>query len=274
MRRRQRYAEVEGRAHEAAAERMHSTGSLHHQCDSPPAQQLTQNRRPLPCSVLKGSGHQAPGSGGGDGGDAAGSSGWGPFNGPDGQVSSGIRRGQRGRKGVGSGLIFGVRGAQPSQGSPPLWSTTASRTHPAWSHTRAATHPQTARAVVLFLFSLCRQALLGQVDLAFLGTYAFGMFISGVLGDRYDLRLLLSWGMVLAGLMTSLTGLVGGAWGWEWDGTIAVAGLMADVTGLASGAIGFCCVRLLCLAFERAGGPKGSETMVAGGCLDCDSAAL
>ena len=39
-----------------------------------------------------------------------------------------------------------------------------------------------------------QQGLLGQVDLAFLGTYAIGMFFAGHLGDRLDLRLFLTVG--------------------------------------------------------------------------------
>jgi OPA family glycerol-3-phosphate transporter-like MFS transporter 1/2 len=38
------------------------------------------------------------------------------------------------------------------------------------------------------------QSLLGQVDLAFLGSYAIGMFFAGHLGDRLDLRWFLSAG--------------------------------------------------------------------------------
>ena len=36
--------------------------------------------------------------------------------------------------------------------------------------------------------------MLGQVDLAFLGAYALGMFFAGHLGDRLDLRWFLSAG--------------------------------------------------------------------------------
>lgn len=45
------------------------------------------------------------------------------------------------------------------------------------------------------------QTMLGQVDLAFLGTYAIGMFFAGHLGDRLDLRWFLSIGE--AGLIGS-----------------------------------------------------------------------
>ena len=38
------------------------------------------------------------------------------------------------------------------------------------------------------------QSMLGQVDLAFLGTYALGMFYAGHLGDRVDLRYFLTAG--------------------------------------------------------------------------------
>lgn len=40
------------------------------------------------------------------------------------------------------------------------------------------------------------QSLLGEVDLAFLGAYAIGMFFAGHLGDRLDLRWFLSAGKI------------------------------------------------------------------------------
>lgn len=55
-------------------------------------------------------------------------------------------------------------------------------------------------------------SLLGQVDLAFLAAYALGMFVAGHLGDRMDLRVFLSGGMVLSGAMTTLFGMA-----YFWD---------------------------------------------------------
>uniref|UniRef100_A0A5B7B5X9 Major facilitator superfamily (MFS) profile domain-containing protein n=1 Tax=Davidia involucrata TaxID=16924 RepID=A0A5B7B5X9_DAVIN len=49
-------------------------------------------------------------------------------------------------------------------------------------------------------------SLLGELDLAFLSIYAGGMYFSGHLGDRMDLRILLTVGMVGTGLFTSLYG--------------------------------------------------------------------
>jgi MFS transporter, OPA family, solute carrier family 37 (glycerol-3-phosphate transporter), member 1/2 len=49
-------------------------------------------------------------------------------------------------------------------------------------------------------------ALLGEIDLAFLGVYAFGMFFAGHLGDRVDLRILLTIGMIGTGVFTSAFG--------------------------------------------------------------------
>ncbi|XP_059666948.1 putative glycerol-3-phosphate transporter 1 [Cornus florida] len=49
-------------------------------------------------------------------------------------------------------------------------------------------------------------ALLGEIDVAFLSFYAAGMYFSGQLGDRMDLRLFLTVGMVGTGLFTSLFG--------------------------------------------------------------------
>ncbi|GKV33793.1 hypothetical protein SLEP1_g42249 [Rubroshorea leprosula] len=49
-------------------------------------------------------------------------------------------------------------------------------------------------------------ALLGDIDLAFLSAYAIGMYFSGHLGDRMNLRILLTVGMVGTGLFTSFFG--------------------------------------------------------------------
>lgn len=52
------------------------------------------------------------------------------------------------------------------------------------------------------------QSLLGEIDLAFLGTYAVAMFFAGHIGDRVDLRLFLSIGMLGSGVFTALFGVV------------------------------------------------------------------
>lgn len=49
-------------------------------------------------------------------------------------------------------------------------------------------------------------ALLGEIDLAFLSVYSMGMYFAGHLGDRLDLRIFLTIGMVGTGLFTSLFG--------------------------------------------------------------------
>lgn len=54
-------------------------------------------------------------------------------------------------------------------------------------------------------------ALLGELDVAFLAVYAFGMYFSGHLGDRLNLRIFLTVGMIGTGLFTSLFGV--GYWG-------------------------------------------------------------
>ncbi|KAJ0099568.1 hypothetical protein Patl1_19878 [Pistacia atlantica] len=54
-------------------------------------------------------------------------------------------------------------------------------------------------------------SLLGELDVAFLSVYAFGMYFSGHLGDRLDLRIVLTVGMIGTGLFTSLFGV--GYWG-------------------------------------------------------------
>ncbi|KAI3756908.1 hypothetical protein L6452_04440 [Arctium lappa] len=48
--------------------------------------------------------------------------------------------------------------------------------------------------------------LLGDLDLAFLFVYAIGMFFSGHIGDRMNLRIFLTIGMVGTGVLTSLFG--------------------------------------------------------------------
>jgi OPA family glycerol-3-phosphate transporter-like MFS transporter 1/2 len=50
--------------------------------------------------------------------------------------------------------------------------------------------------------------MLGQVDLAFLSAYAAGMFFAGHLGDRTDLRIFLSVGMLGSGIFCCLFGMV------------------------------------------------------------------
>ncbi|CAA6656132.1 unnamed protein product [Spirodela intermedia] len=49
-------------------------------------------------------------------------------------------------------------------------------------------------------------ALLGQIDVAFLSVYSLGMYFAGHLGDRLDLRVFLTVGMIGTGLFTSLFG--------------------------------------------------------------------
>ncbi|KAL3647469.1 hypothetical protein CASFOL_008437 [Castilleja foliolosa] len=49
-------------------------------------------------------------------------------------------------------------------------------------------------------------ALLGELDVSFLFVYAMGMYFSGHAGDRMDLRIFLTIGMVGTGLFTSLFG--------------------------------------------------------------------
>ena len=50
------------------------------------------------------------------------------------------------------------------------------------------------------------KSLLGDLDLAFLGSYALGMFVSGHLGDRVDLRHFLTGGMLGSGICVALFG--------------------------------------------------------------------
>lgn len=50
-------------------------------------------------------------------------------------------------------------------------------------------------------------AMLGELDVAFLLCYSFGMYFAGHLGDRLDLRIFLTVGMVGTGLFTSIFGI-------------------------------------------------------------------
>lgn len=54
-------------------------------------------------------------------------------------------------------------------------------------------------------------SLLGELDVAFLAIYAIGMYFSGHFGDRMDLRIFLTIGMIGTGVFTSFFGL--GYWG-------------------------------------------------------------
>nr|CAD1820580.1 unnamed protein product [Ananas comosus var. bracteatus] len=49
-------------------------------------------------------------------------------------------------------------------------------------------------------------AMLGEIDIAFLAVYSFGMYFAGHLDDRIDLRILLMIGMLGTGVFTSLFG--------------------------------------------------------------------
>jgi MFS family permease len=72
----------------------------------------------------------------------------------------------------------------------------------------------TCHCVVLALLLItvhcvfCLQSMLGQVDLAFLAAYAAGMFFAGHMGDRTDLRVFLSIGMLGSGIFCCLFGMV------------------------------------------------------------------
>lgn len=53
---------------------------------------------------------------------------------------------------------------------------------------------------------------LGAIDVAFLGSYAIGMYVAGHLGDKLDLRIFLTTGMVGSGVFVGLFGM-----GYFWD---------------------------------------------------------
>ncbi|EPS71592.1 hypothetical protein M569_03164, partial [Genlisea aurea] len=53
---------------------------------------------------------------------------------------------------------------------------------------------------------------LGEIDLAFLACYSLGMYIAGHLGDRCDLRIFLTFGMIGSGIFVGLFGM-----GYFWN---------------------------------------------------------
>ncbi|PPS05288.1 hypothetical protein GOBAR_AA15376 [Gossypium barbadense] len=57
---------------------------------------------------------------------------------------------------------------------------------------------------------------LGELDLAFLTSYAIGMYFAGHVGDRIDLRLFLVFGMMGSGILTIIFGF--GYWELVWEG--------------------------------------------------------
>ncbi|XP_022969907.1 putative glycerol-3-phosphate transporter 1 [Cucurbita maxima] len=86
-----------------------------------------------------------------------------------------------------------------------------------WNTSRSSTRRLSTRVERTNLWSLSSggwdpfdavegTSLLGELDLAFLGVYAGGMYFSGQLGDRTDLRIFLTVGMLGTGLFTSLFG--------------------------------------------------------------------
>eukprot|EP00250_Pteridium_aquilinum_P017292 c23552_g1_i1 orf=375-2036(-) len=79
-------------------------------------------------------------------------------------------------------------------------------------------------------------ALLGEVDLAFLASYAVSMFLAGHMGDRFCLRMLLSIGMVGSGISVALFGCAYW-WNVHWLGyffLVQVVGGVFQATGWPS----------------------------------------
>jgi hypothetical protein len=71
-------------------------------------------------------------------------------------------------------------------------------------------------------------SVIGACDFAFLAAYSIGMFFSGHIGDRMDLRKFLTYGMVLSGFWVSMFGM-GYYWNfhsvWFYVGVQIVAGV-------------------------------------------------
>ncbi|XP_077237470.1 major facilitator superfamily protein [Tasmannia lanceolata] len=71
-------------------------------------------------------------------------------------------------------------------------------------------------------------AKLGEIDVAFLSCYSLGMYVAGHLGDRLDLRLFLSTGMIGSGIFVALTGM-GYFWNIHVFGFYLVTQMMAGL---------------------------------------------
>ena len=61
----------------------------------------------------------------------------------------------------------------------------------------------------VFVSTMPTDQIFGLMDASFLLLYSIGLFASGALADRHDLRVVISVGLVLSGLFTSLFGLGG-----------------------------------------------------------------
>ena len=82
-------------------------------------------------------------------------------------------------------------------------------------------------------FGHAEDTKLGALDTAFLFCYASGLYVAGALGDRCNLRVALSAGMVLSGVMVLLFAL-GGVWSihniyffaciWGFNGLVQATG--------------------------------------------------
>eukprot|EP00889_Picochlorum_renovo_P002464 jgi/Picre1/29494/NNA_004880.t1 len=77
-----------------------------------------------------------------------------------------------------------------------------------WEENKHGKHSNTSAGAGWAPFDNPRNGnvLLGDLDVAFLGAYAIGMFVSGHLGDRLDLRKFLTWGMIGSGTCVCLFG--------------------------------------------------------------------
>ena len=143
-----------------------------------------------PPSIVKSVLHGAAGGGGGDGGDGGdGDGGWGAHrvNGEmNGEVNDGVYDGLMASAGR---VLMGEYDALKKKKKPPV---DRNETTDGWA---PFDDPDSG------------QALLGDLDVSFLGAYALGMFVCGHLGDRLDLRKFLTWGMLGSGVCVVLFGM-------------------------------------------------------------------
>ena len=99
----------------------------------------------------------------------------------------------------------------------------------------------------VFVSTMPTDQIFGLMDASFLLLYSIGLFASGALADRHDLRVVISVGLVLSGLFTSLFGL-GGLLGvrspvfyasvWSLNGLVQSSGWPANIALMGTWFVG------------------------------------
>lgn len=122
----------------------------------------------------------------------------------------------------------------------PLENETFRETQPSnlWNQTRLYQSPSDA------------SVFLGVLDAVFMFSYATGLFISGILGDRFDLRIVLCLGMVLTSIMIFCFGVLS-----QWLGIYSIAWYISFwvLNGLAQSTAWPCVVAIMGNWFGKEG---------------------